>query len=86
MTKETKYKLFKEGDKVWLEGSHLKLPYETMKLTPRRYAFHITTKISDVAYCLKIPDKWKIHNLFHTSLLMPYKETEKHGPNFLKPI
>jgi hypothetical protein len=32
MAKETKYKPFKENDKVWLEGTHLKLPYETMKL------------------------------------------------------
>jgi hypothetical protein len=32
MAKETKYKPFKENDKVWLEGTHLKLPYKTMKL------------------------------------------------------
>jgi Chromo (CHRromatin Organisation MOdifier) domain len=86
MTKETKYRPFKEGERVWLEGTHLKLPYETMKLAPRRYGpFHITTKVSDVAYRLKIPEKWKIHNVFHASLLTPYKETEKHGPNFLEP-
>jgi transposase InsO family protein len=35
MTKETKYRPFKEGERVWLEGTHLKLPYETMKLAPR---------------------------------------------------
>jgi hypothetical protein len=35
MAKEMKYKPFKENDKVWLEGTHLKLPYETMKLAPR---------------------------------------------------
>ena len=86
MTKETKYRPFKEGERVWLEGTHLKLPYKTMKLAPRRYGpFHITAKVSDVAYRLKIPDKWKIHNVFHASLLTPYKETEKHGPNFLEP-
>jgi Chromo (CHRromatin Organisation MOdifier) domain len=86
MTKETKYRPFNEGEKVWLEGTHLKLPYETMKLAPRRYGpFHITAKVSDVAYRLKIPEKWKIHNVFHTSLLTPYKETEKHSPNFLEP-
>jgi len=57
-----------------------------MKLAPRRYGpFHITVKISDIAYRLKIPEKWKIHNVFHASLLTPYKETEKHGPNFLEP-
>jgi hypothetical protein len=86
MTKEMKYRPFKEGERVWLEGTHLKLLYETMKLAPRRYGpFHITSKVSDVAYRLKIPDKWKIHNVFHASLLTPYKETEKHGPNFLEP-
>jgi hypothetical protein len=86
MIKEMKYRPFKEGDKFWLEGTHLKLPYKTMKLTPRWYGqFHITTKISDVTYHLKIPDKWKIHNVFHASLPMPYNETEKHSLNFLEP-
>jgi hypothetical protein len=86
MTKETKYRPFKEEERVWLEGTHLKLPYETMKLAPRQYGpFHITSKVSDVAYRLKILEKWKIHNVFHASLLTPYKETEKHGPNFLEP-
>jgi hypothetical protein len=28
---------------------------------------------------------WKIHNVFHTSLLTPYNETPAHGPNFLEP-
>jgi hypothetical protein len=86
MTKETKYKLFEEGDKVWLEGTHLRLPYKTMKLAPRQYGpFKVAAKISDVAYKLKLPDTWKIHNIFHTSLLTPYKETEKYSPNFLEP-
>jgi len=86
MVKETKYKPFKENDKVWLEGTHLQLPYKTMKLVPRRYGpFKVTAKVSDVAYRLKLPDNWKIHNIFHASLLTPYNETSAHGPNFLKP-
>jgi hypothetical protein len=57
MAKETKYKPFKENDKVWLEGTHLKLPYGTMKLAPRRYGpFKILAKVSNVAYRLKLPD------------------------------
>jgi hypothetical protein len=86
LIKETKYKPFEEGEKVWLEGTHLRLPYETMKLAPRRYGpFKVAAKISDVAYKLELPETWKIHNVFHASLLTPYKETEKHGPNFLEP-
>jgi len=86
LIKETKYKPFNEGDKVWLEGTHLRLPYDTMKLAPRWYGpFKVATKISDVAYRLELSDTWKIHNVFHTSLLTPYKEMDKHGPNFLEP-
>jgi hypothetical protein len=86
MAKETKYKPFKENDKVWLEGTHLKLPYKTMKLAPRRYGpFKILAKVSDVAYRLKLPDNWKIHNVFHASLLTTYNETPAHSPNFLEP-
>ena len=28
---------------------------------------------------------WKIHLVFHNSLLKPYKETPAHGPNFARP-
>jgi len=86
LIKETKYTPFKENDRVWLEGTHLKLPYDMMKLAPRRYGpFRVATKVSDVAYCLELPLGWKIHNVFHTSLLTPYNKTEKHSPNFLEP-
>jgi len=51
LIKETKYKPFNEGDKVWLEGTHLKLPYDTMKLAPRWYRpFKVAAKILDIAY------------------------------------
>jgi len=86
MSKENKYKLFTTNDRVWLEGTNLKLPYSTMKLAPRWYGpFKVAAKILDVAYQLKLSDAWKIHNIFHASLLMPYKETDKHRPNFLEP-
>jgi hypothetical protein len=85
MVKETRYKPFKEGNKVWLKGSHLKLPYATMKLAPRRYRpFKVATKISSVTYKIKLPTNWKIHDVFHASLLTPYNETNAHGPNFLE--
>jgi hypothetical protein len=38
-----------------------------------------------MAYQLQLPDHWKIHNVFHTSLLTPYHETPAHGPNFTEP-
>ena len=39
-----------------------------------------------MAFHLCIPSQWKIHPVFHTSLLTTYKETSEHGPNFLQPL
>ena len=78
---------FPVGLKVWLEGTNLRLPSNvTPKLSPRRYRpFKVVFQVSKVAYHLKLPPSWKIHDIFHASLLTPYKETEQHGPNFLEP-
>ncbi|MCO5606904.1 hypothetical protein L7F22_061095 [Adiantum nelumboides] len=43
------------------------------KLSMRYYGpFQICNIISDVAYRLKLPESWKIHNAFHVSLLRHY--------------
>ena len=38
-----------------------------------------------MAYKLKLPPQWKIHPVFHASLLTPYVETHTHGPNYSQP-
>ena len=38
-----------------------------------------------MAFCLGIPLRWKIHPVFHASLLTTSKETSEHSPNFLQP-
>src|SRR5882672_1133541 len=86
MIKETKFKGFEIGNKVWLEGTNIKRPYDSKKLSPRRYGpFEVVAKISHVAYWISLPETWGIHDVFHASLLTPYKETNKHGTNFLEP-
>jgi hypothetical protein len=86
LVKETAFKLFKVGDRVWLEKTNLSLSYESSKLAPKHYGpFPIIQKISNVTYKLKLLPTWKIHNTFHTGLLTPYKENDKYGPNFLEP-
>jgi hypothetical protein len=42
-------------------------------------------KVLDVVFQLGLPHQWKIHNVFHASLLTPYIKTELHGQNFPKP-
>jgi hypothetical protein len=71
---------------VWLNARNLKTTHPSFKLSPKRYGpFLITKKISATTYALKLPSQWRIHPVFHASLLMPYKETPIHGENFPEP-
>src|SRR6266478_1829385 len=73
-------------EQVWLDTSHLKLPHQKAKLTPKCLGpFKITQEISPVAYQLELPTNWQIHDVFHASLLTLYHETTAHGPNFTRP-
>ena len=73
-------------DKVWLEGRNLNTTHPTAKLAPRRYGpFPITKVISRTSYQIKLPPQWKIHNVFHASLLTPYKETSLNGNRYQEP-
>jgi hypothetical protein len=57
-----------------------------MKLKPKWYGpFKIIKEISPIAYQLRLPVAWGIHDVFHASLLSPYHETAAHGPNFSRP-
>jgi hypothetical protein len=77
---------YKEGDLVWLEGKNLCTNQPTAKLAPRRHGpFKIIQVMSTVNYHLELPTQWSIHPVFHIDLLMPYRETIMHGPNFTRP-
>ena len=77
---------WKVGDKVWLEATNLHLNYPSRKLAPKWLGpFKISQVLSSLTYHLQLPPTWKIHNIFHTTLLSTYKETEAHGLNFSKP-
>jgi Chromo (CHRromatin Organisation MOdifier) domain len=86
MIKERKFSPYKEGERVWLEGTHLNTTHPTFKLRAKRFGpFLIKEKISEVAYKLDLPPQWRIHPVFNATQLHPYKETEIHGPNFSEP-
>ena len=80
----SKYTPWKVGDKVWLETTNLHMN-RPKKLQMRRTGpFEVEEVISHTAFHLHIPSQWKIHPVFHASLLTNYKETSEHGPNFLR--
>ncbi|KAF8675264.1 hypothetical protein RHS04_06745 [Rhizoctonia solani] len=58
------------GKRVWLDGKNVELRTNSNKLDPKRLGpFEITEKVSSHAYCLKLPDSLKIHNIFYVGLI-----------------
>ena len=77
---------FWKGDKVWLDSRNLKTLYHR-KMAPKcEGPFEIDEVIGPVTYRLKLPDAWKVHDVFHASLLWQYKENEVYGANFDRPL
>jgi hypothetical protein len=74
---------FGKGDKVWLEAKNLHTSHECRNLSPKREGpFEIEEVLGPVTYRLRIPQHWKIHPIFHASLLSPYRENSAYRPNF----
>jgi len=85
-SKQTKWTPYVKGQKMWLEGMHLSTSHPFIKLRPKQFGpFQITETLSSAMYRLNLPEKWKIHNTFHATLLSPYVEMEKYGVKFTEP-
>ena len=73
-------------DCVWLDGRNLRTDQPTSKLAPQRHGpFTVSQVMSPVSYRLELPHQWRIHPVFHTDLLTPYRETKTHGANYQCP-
>ena len=65
---------FKVGDLVMLNAKNIRTKRLSPKIAPRLYGpFKILVQRGNLAYKLQISDRWKIHPVFHVSLLEPYR-------------
>jgi len=69
---------FRKGEKVWLDSRNMKTRHNK-KMKPKQEGPFLITE------GLQLPASWRIHNIFHATLLKPYKENEIYGPNFPEP-
>ena len=82
---DTLSRTFKEGNLVWLEGTNIHTTHLKTKLAQHRHGPFKVLSSSPTNSKLALPKSWQIHPVFHNTLLLPYKETTAHRPNFTKP-
>jgi len=72
---------YQVGDLVMLNGRNIKTRRPSRKMDHKNHGpFQIEKIISPLAVRLMHPRKWKIHNVFHVSLLEPYRTSEHRTP------
>jgi len=77
-TETPKYQI---GDLVMLNGRNIKTRRHSRKLDHKNHGpFQVEQIVSPLTVRLMLPRKWKIHNVFHVSLLEPYRTSEHRAP------
>ena len=71
---------FAIGDQVWLEWYNLSTDAPSKKLAAKRLGpYTVLEKVSSTSYRIDIPIAWRVHNVFHASLLSRTKEDKIVG-------
>jgi hypothetical protein len=84
--KQSNFTPFEKNQKVWLDMRNLKMSHHN-KIGPKRERpFKIDEVLGPVTHQLKLPESWRIHNVFHATLLRPYIENEVYGNNYPRPL
>jgi transposase InsO family protein len=68
------------GDRVWLETTHLSTDRPSPKLDWKRIGpLKILERLGPLTYRVELPATYKIHNVFHISLLTPVRDDRIPG-------
>ena len=79
---------FAVGDLVWLNRKNISTARPSRKLDSKRLGpFKIARTVgeSKLAFQLELPPNWRIHDVFHASLLDPFHENKLKGRRQLTP-
>ena len=72
------------GDLVMLNAKNIRTKRPSKKLSPKLYGpFKVLETKGNRAYKLEISPRWRIHPVFHVSLLEPYRTSNR--PNREQP-
>jgi hypothetical protein len=84
--KQSNFTPFSIRQKVWLDTRNLKINYHKKMAPKREGPFKILEVLGPVTYRLDLPVSWRIHNVFHATLLRPYVENDVYGNNYPRPL
>jgi hypothetical protein len=73
---------YQVGDEVMLSTKNIRLrAVGTPKLLPRYVGpFNVVKVISRTAVKLELPELWRVHDVFHVSLVKPYERSKRSQP------
>jgi hypothetical protein len=73
--------VYQIGDLVMLNGKNIQTRRPSRKLDHKNHGpFQVEKVVSPLAVKLTLPRKWKIHNVFHVSLLEPFRAGKQRTP------
>ena len=74
--------LYRVGDLVMLNGKNIQTRRPSRKLDHKNHGpFQVEKIVSPLAAKLTLPRKWKIHDVFHVSLVEPYRVGPRETPD-----
>jgi hypothetical protein len=65
---------------------NLKISHHKKIALKQEGPFEIDEVLGPVTYQLKLPESWRIHNVFHATLLRPYIKNKVYGNNYPRPL